>query len=94
MLNTEAIDMKIKEIAEDIEEIIQNSMQFEHNRQEIRLHMQQERVIKDIIKYAKLTAENESYKTNETGCADSADETNDMDDIIYREVDDELEKYS
>ena len=95
MLNTEAIDMDIKQIAEDIEEIIKSSKQFEHNRQEIRLQMQHTRIIKDIIKYAKLSSENESASTNEVDCtykADETDETNEMD-RFYKVVDDELEKY-
>lgn len=77
MLNTEAIDIDIKQIAKDIEEIINDSKEFENNRQEIRLHMQHARIIKDIVKYAKLSAdkaENEIF---------SAERTKEMDMYLY-----------
>ena len=59
MLNTETIDMNIKEIANDIEEIIKDSKEFENNRKEIRLQLQHKKIMRDIVTYIKLSDKKE-----------------------------------
>lgn len=59
MLNTEAIEMDIKEIASDIEQIIEESKEFENNRQEYRLQLQHSKIMQDLVTYIKLSSEKE-----------------------------------
>lgn len=54
MLNIDVIDMSIDEIADDLNNVIRDAKQFENNRQDIRIQLQQARVTKEIIKYAKM----------------------------------------
>ena len=59
MLNVNATDMSINEIAKDLNEIIHNAKQFDNDRQEIRRQLQYARAIKEVIKYAKMPGREE-----------------------------------
>lgn len=56
MLNSEVIGMDIKEIANDIEHIIEESKEFESNRQDYRLQLQHARIMQDLVTYVKLSS--------------------------------------
>ena len=74
MLNIEAIDMSINEIADDLNNVIHDAKQFENNRQEIRIQLQHARVMKEIMKYAKMPKPIEPEQSGEVTAWDELDE--------------------
>ena len=62
MLNIDVIDMSIDEIADDLNNVIRDAKQFENNRQEIRIQLQHTRIMKEIMKYAKMPKLSEESK--------------------------------
>ena len=67
MLTLEGIGMKINEIAQDIDKIIEESQTFENSRQEIRLQIQQAKVMSELMAYSQLKDETEEFKINDEG---------------------------
>ena len=65
MLTIEAIGKKINEIAQDIEEIIEESKAFENSRQEVRLRIQQGKVLNELLTYSQMKAKKEELKVND-----------------------------
>lgn len=74
MLNIEAIDMSINEIADDLNNVIHDAKQFENNRQEIRIQLQHARVMKEIMKYAQMPKPIEPEQSDEATAWDELDE--------------------
>lgn len=67
MLIPEVIGKKIKEIAEDIEKIIEESKAFENSRKAGRLQIQYAKVINELMTYSEIRAKTEELKVNDEG---------------------------
>ena len=88
MLNTSAIDMDINEIAKDIEEIIKDAKQFENKRQEIRVQLQQTRVMREIMKYVQMPK-----LADEPNQLDKTTEWDELNDLYGGEELDKLDEF-
>ena len=87
MLNIDVIDMSIDEIADDLNNVIHDAKQFENNRQEIRIQLQHTRIMKEIMKYAKMPKLAEEPKQ-----LDKATEWDELDDLYGLDVLDKFDE--
>ena len=87
MLNINVIDMSIDEIADDLNNVIHDAKQFENNRQEIRIQLQHTRIMKEIMKYAKMPKLAEEPKQ-----LDKATEWDELDDLYGLDVLDKFDE--
>lgn len=88
MLNIDDIDMSINEIADDLNNVIHDAKQFENNRQEIRIQLQQARVMREIMKYAQMPK-----LANEPKQLDKTTEWDELDDLYGLEELDKLDGF-